>query len=387
LEIFKLKKVICGLLSFLLFFFSKKKQKKMNLNCINPIEIDYGLNDPVDIESIISQLEIDDTPKTVEFFGYIPISKFNSDLVCILKSEKNVSKICIHVKKIYSYVIINNSQDVINALQNNHTLQHLEWYDNRMYEGGAMVIAQALAKNTSLTCLEIKDNEICDRGCEAIAKALETNTTLESLRLWANYINSNGAVSMASALQINTSLLFLDLGTNSIGPRGAISIAQALETNTTLTRLELYANQIGNVGATALAKALFINTSLLELVLSYNQIDCIGAEAIAQSLQSNRTLVTLVLHQDNPIGQQGTRALVDALRMNTTLLELPIDKNEDPYKPFLLRNKKIHHLEKNRNVFYKLIQTMYFKHRIIQEEWNKVAEMMSKIACVQYSNP
>lgn len=60
-----------------------------------------------------------------------------------------------------------------------------------------------------------------------------------------------------------------------------------------MRRLSLAYNGLGNEGATALADALKSNTTLVDLDISCNRIHQQGAEALVKGIESNETLKIL----------------------------------------------------------------------------------------------
>ena len=103
-------------------------------------------------------------------------------------------------------------------------------------------------------------------------------------------------------------------------------MATALQdVNTALYRLQLDDIQIGNEGAKALANALQVNTSVQILELRENQIGDEGAKALATALQSNTSLQYLSL-LSNQFGDEGGRAFLNALQgFNCTLIAILMD--------------------------------------------------------------
>ena len=67
-----------------------------------------------------------------------------------------------------------------------------------------------------------------------------------------------------------------------------------------LRELNLYENKIGDEGAKALAEALQENQTLTSLVLWDNKIGDEGGKALLEALQKNQTLTTIYL-SDNPM--------------------------------------------------------------------------------------
>ena len=205
------------------------------------------------------------------------------------------------------------------ALHHNSTLTQLNLSNNSISDAGAEALAQALHDNSTLTQLELSNNSISDAGAEALAQALHDNSTLAQLELSNNSISDAGAEALAQALHDNSTLAQLELSNNSISDAGAEALAQALHDNSTLAQLELSNNSISDAGAEALAQALHYNSTLTQLELSNNSISDAGAVALAQALHHNSTLTRLYMSGSNGIGEEGTRQLVQALTVTTSI--------------------------------------------------------------------
>ena len=93
----------------------------------------------------------------------------------------------------------------------------------------------------------------------------------------------------------------------------ATVVAEILKSNTSVTVVWLADNkEIGDEGAKALAEALKVNATVEELNLYDCGIGDDGAAAIAEALRSNTSLTYLGLY-DNGIGEQGKQLLRDAV--------------------------------------------------------------------------
>ena len=198
----------------------------------------------------------------------------------------------------------------------------------------------------------IRCNSISDAGAVALAQALHHNSTLTKLDLSNNSISDAGAAALAQALHHNSTLTKLDLSNNSISDAGAAALAQALHHNSTLTKLDLSNNSISDAGTVALAQALHHNSTLTWLYLSNNNISDAGAVALAQALHHNSTLTELYLPGNDGIGEEGTRQLVQALTVNTSIskygLSLPMRCN---LKGYVTKCRQYSTVE-NRMAFY-----------------------------------
>ena len=152
-----------------------------------------------------------------------------------------------------------------------------------------------------------------------ITIGLYYNRICSYLNLSRNNISDAGATDIAQALHHNSTLNTLDLSNNNISDAGATDLAQALHHNSTLKELYLSSNNISDAGATDLAQALHHNSTLKELYLSHNSISDAGATALAQALHHNSTLKELELYGNYGIGEEGTRQLVQAVTVNTSV--------------------------------------------------------------------
>ena len=93
----------------------------------------------------------------------------------------------------------------------------------------------------------------------------------------------------------------------------ATVVAEILKSNTSVTTVDLSGNkEIGDEGAKALAEALKVNETVKKLYLRSCGIGDDGAAAIAEALRSNTSLEYLDL-DDNGFGEQGKQLLRDAV--------------------------------------------------------------------------
>ena len=260
----------------------------------------------------------------IQFIGCGLIELTEALLHCSSLQEKKLEKLLLHRIESDDEVtkLIQMFHDHPDMLQCIDWKTHLNTFQRTCYNTKARVFAIAIHHNL----IEIEENldlnkiSISDAGAIALAQALHHNSTLEKL-----YLNNTN-----------------------ISDVGATDLAQALHHNSTLKGLYLYHNNISDVGATDLAQALHHNSTLKELDLSKNNISNVGATDLAQALHHNSTLERLELHGNDGIGEEGTRQLVQALTVNTSIkLWLPWRCEEyasqcmenDAVKPFEVLKK------------------------------------------------
>ncbi|KJE97502.1 hypothetical protein CAOG_07350 [Capsaspora owczarzaki ATCC 30864] len=90
--------------------------------------------------------------------------------------------------------------------------------------------------------------------------------------------------------------------------------------------LSLDGSFIGDADTQVIAEALRVNTTLTMLHLNRNEIGDAGAHALAEALKVNWALTWLCL-SENHIGDVGAQGIAEALRVNRRLTHLYIDKN------------------------------------------------------------
>jgi hypothetical protein len=88
----------------------------------------------------------------------------------------------------------------------------------------------------------------------------------------------------------------------------------------------LVANEIGDVGTSALADALKVNRSVATIILFTNNICDEGASALADALKVN-TSVTCISLWNNRIGDKGAAALAGAIEVNMSVTTIDLDEN------------------------------------------------------------
>jgi len=219
------------------------------------------------------------------------------------------------------------------ALSDNTTLVHLDLHANNMESEGAMTLAKALKCNRTLRILNLWDNRIGCPGITAISTALSMpDCILTDLNMKFNGLGPEGAVVLARALATNTSLLNLNLSYCYVGDVGSTAIGVGLETNKILRYLDLENNEIGDFGAVKLGQALMRNSTLRKLTLSNNRIGDTGAIGLAGGLVTNTSLCELDLSgmgkgANKLIGPSGAGKLAEALRSNSALKTLKLERN------------------------------------------------------------
>eukprot|EP01059_Diplonema_ambulator_P003482 TRINITY_DN13174_c0_g1_i1.p1 TRINITY_DN13174_c0_g1~~TRINITY_DN13174_c0_g1_i1.p1 ORF type:complete len:761 (+),score=270.83 TRINITY_DN13174_c0_g1_i1:46-2283(+) len=234
---------------------------------------------------------------------------------------------------------------VLGPLLNCCNLKNLCLERNDIRDKGAAVLAQAFKVPSSaaerIEVLDLSFNNIKAQGLKWLASVFRFVPVLRVLRLDGNDCGE-AADELAQALRDNKSLHHLTMCKCEMPPEAGERFAEALAGQTTLMRLELQDNLIGNSGMVALAQALHNNSTLRHLDVGNNKIGDPGGKAIAEMLVSNNTLQHLNIRQNN-IKLSGN-SIAEALRSNTSILELDFSYNDFSFKSY---SAVAVHLQKN----------------------------------------
>ncbi|CAE7941950.1 NLRC3, partial [Symbiodinium necroappetens] len=150
---------------------------------------------------------------------------------------------------------------------------------------------------------------------------------LKVLRLRNIEVGEAEAEEFCKALGLNDTITKLEIR-DAFAHRARCSalwkaLADALKSNNcTVTHVNLESNDIGDEGAKALADALKSNCTVTHVNLEFNMIGGQGAKAFADALKSNCTVTDVNLY-GNWIGVEGGKALADAVESNRTVTVRP----------------------------------------------------------------
>ena len=162
-------------------------------------------------------------------------------------------------------------------------------------------MVKVLNNNTTLQELDFSKNNISTKGAASISESLQYNVTLQQLKIsWKSYF-------------INTDHSTIILSHKYIKDSDARIVANILCSNKTVTKLDLSQNKVSDYGAEGLGSCIKINKSLKEINLSRNKISNVG---IAVALKNNQTLQKLDISHNNLSGK-GPLAIGECLRLIT----------------------------------------------------------------------
>ena len=215
---------------------------------------------------------------------------------------------------------------LVQFISNSDTLQHISIERCTMGASKVLLLTRAINTNSNLHMNTLKNLTLTVHGdseAKDLAQLLFDYPDMARSLDWSSDIgitgiSNNGAVALAQVLCCNPNIQLerLLLSDNNIGDVGAVALAQALYNNNPLVVLNLTNSDIGTIH---LAQALRNNTSLRWLYLSKNNICDEGAVALAQALHHSSALWKLDLSDNDGISELGTKHLVEALTVNTSV--------------------------------------------------------------------
>ncbi len=196
-------------------------------------------------------------------------------------------------------------------------LKELDLSKNSMGADRVKALVPGLSNLTNLKALYLQSNGIRNQGVSKLAKALESLTQLRVLNLSSNHIGDSSLPPLAFSLSQLTQLESLDFSNNQIGDKGMLALKSGLFGLTHLKSLKFHSNTFGDHGAKVLSD-IAKNNRLYSLTLFHNKIGPRGAIDFAEALSSFESLDEIDF-SENPIGDQGMIALVNALGQHNHL--------------------------------------------------------------------
>ena len=207
---------------------------------------------------------------------------------------------------------------------------------------GAKFLSKILSEHDVIEHLSLKENDLGAMSVQIIAQAIRERheegmkpiKTLEFVLPLIFLSNSSFFLTHLSILShLSFPLIFLSNSTHSLsfnplGISGAKHIAtEILEPNLPLQSLTLMGCEVGAQGTRWLADALKGNTHLELLDLNKNSVEE-GVQYLGSMLSANNHLKSLTLAFMNSITDEGLKSLVEGLRENEQLALLDLRDNE-----------------------------------------------------------
>jgi Ran GTPase-activating protein (RanGAP) involved in mRNA processing and transport len=174
-----------------------------------------------------------------------------------------------------------------------------------------------MVQSTNLDNLALIGCTLTDEVTRKVFAALRGNQHLKKLSVASNALSSESVVILAETALQNPTLEWLDLSRTGLVDRSAMSLAKKLGL-ARISCLLLRDNNIGDDGVRAICQALADNVHIRTVDLSGNPCGAPSVEAISQLLLGNTALQTLRLRGIR-LGETAFLRLAEVLTHSTAL--------------------------------------------------------------------
>uniref|UniRef100_A0A914VZF3 Uncharacterized protein n=1 Tax=Plectus sambesii TaxID=2011161 RepID=A0A914VZF3_9BILA len=224
-------------------------------------------------------------------------------------------------------------QAIFRMLKNSPCLQTINLRYTSLNERSIPILARALRTEPTLTCLHLENCALTGKSMLLLVCALKANTTLRELYLGENSLGPNDGAHLYQLITGNTGIQMLDLRNNQLQDTGLRHICDALRDpdcskNGSLSALVLWNNRLTSASMDSLGRALLENTKLETLNIGCNNLSSEGMQHLKNALVRNRTLQRLGL-QATKLSCQSAIVLAECIADNPTLVRVDLRDNPD----------------------------------------------------------
>jgi hypothetical protein len=252
-----------------------------------------------------------------------------------------------------SYSATHNIAPIFSALRTNKTLRSLKLNQSSMFGDDAPLIFNCLCQRRGLQRLDITLTH-SEEAPVILRRLFKTNQTLKRLQFQMDDSKSVDFAPMFDGLAQNTTLTHL--GFSHVSSTFVEQLGDCIK-NPSYSALPLQRIYLGytDMGESALnlIEALYHLPTLRTLEMPMCPIGPRSVEALASLIQSHTSLESLHIFQSG-IDDAGALRLIEALRKNSTLLEIGIggDDHEVPFFEavcdFISTNRSLEYLDMSR---------------------------------------
>eukprot|EP01028_Stygiella_incarcerata_P008505 TRINITY_DN3711_c0_g1_i1.p1 TRINITY_DN3711_c0_g1~~TRINITY_DN3711_c0_g1_i1.p1 ORF type:complete len:637 (+),score=238.40 TRINITY_DN3711_c0_g1_i1:134-2044(+) len=237
-------------------------------------------------------------------------------------------------------------------------------------------LSHSLQETDDTHQLHLHDIALSPSLIAALSQAIEkAGSAIDEVHINECFLGDEGCATLCKAFETLKSLRQLDLKGNGIRGNGAVEIGRLLENSKTLRTVVLEWNQIGSEdhGIEAIGRGVSLSSSLEAIDLRNNRITPQSAVILAESFKSSHGLSRIDLRW-NMLGNGGARAILEAARSNSRLMDVQVTGNNVSYEiqmeitRILERNKSLHGIDERERVLHRALQRDLDGMRVVKEE-------------------
>ena len=231
-----------------------------------------------------------------------------------------------HIDLKYYCINPNGVRAMAKALQDNMTVESLDFTDNFLNNDACYHLGDMLISNTTITEINLRGCRIGHEGARRLFCSLPRNRTLQVLDLSYNKLGDAAMEYLGNAILFGLNIQRLNLSYNDITGKGVARLVEPFETHNYFTHLDLSWNKLFSTGGYQFLMKLSESTCLQDLNLSWNSL-CgprIG-KALGQILLC--PLLTKLNLSNNQLEEDAIKIFIESLKLAKKLHTLNLSYN------------------------------------------------------------
>ncbi|CEF69844.1 Protein phosphatase 1 regulatory subunit 37 [Strongyloides ratti] len=229
---------------------------------------------------------------------YTSITNDNSFSMFAWAMKMSQSITCLHLENVNLTGLY--IKELVHALTYNNVLKELYLGDNNLNSKDGEALYTLISRNDTIELLDLRNNLLCDEGLKYIGDALKTSWAIHHSQLcglvvWNNKITGQSMTYLAGALNGYGKLETLNIGCNDIRDAGIFDLKPALQNPLcSIKRLGLQDTKLDNQSVIFLAECLTVNKNLVRLDIRSNpKLSLAGFIALHSAMKTNTTITVL----------------------------------------------------------------------------------------------
>ena len=231
----------------------------------------------------------------------------------------------------------NSAKAVVEIIHINDKIKKLYLGQNKLLDFGAILLSRAFKVSTNIIHLDLSSNGITWRGFSSLFGWLQNNNTIVSLNLSSkdrsqrNKLAVKGAEKLAEFLKKSWYIQFLNISSTALCNDGCQIVLKALNHHPTLISLIIQSNEMTHAAIDDLCKVV-LNSNIEYLDISHNNISNTGVSKFSPILQYSKWNLKILKLNNWGFNSSSAYHLYNAVKYNSSLVELYVDDNFLSYK-------------------------------------------------------